>query len=342
VLVTFPTARYDHPVTAPGGGAAAIGVQACGPGEETDGVRVGIDSYSYHRRYGELRPGESAPPFAPWPPDPSPVLAHARSLEVDDLFLETCYLPAPETITPDTLAPVGAVRVGFSWGHPWPPGASFHGLDGGRTPAAEDDLARWIAAAARLGHPVMRITLGTPASRGTEPAAALVDRLVAPTRRAAERAAEVGLRLAIENHGDLRAEDILEVIERSGAPDLGVTLDNVNLIRVGDDMLEGTRALAPRALLVQLKDHPPTPDPTAWGGPRSVALGEGVAPLREVLGILDAAGFRGPVCVELASLGSDEVDELVLIERSVDWLRDHLPGARRPPARTRVQEGAHG
>ncbi|MEZ4595753.1 MAG: sugar phosphate isomerase/epimerase family protein [Chloroflexota bacterium] len=302
-------------------------------------MRVGIDSYSYHRRYGEVRAGESAAPGAPWPLVPAPVLEHARRLGVDDLFLETCYLPEPETIEAPMLD-AGGVRVGFSWGHPWPEGA-FHGLDGGRTPAAEDHLARWIAAAARLGHPVMRITLGSPASRGTEPAAVLVERLVAPTRRAAERAAAVGVRLAIENHGDLRAQDVLEVIERTGATNLGVTLDNVNLVRVGDDMLEGTRALASRTLLVQLKDHPPTPDPTVWGGPVSVALGEGVAPLDAILAILADAGFDGPVCVELASLGSGPVDELAMIERSVGWLRAHVPGAASPGGPP-MQEARHG
>ena len=205
---------------------------------------------------------------------PAPVLEHARSLAVDDLFLETCYLPEPETIDARDARAGGPVRVGFSWGHPWPAGA-FHGLDGGRTPAAEDHLARWIAAAARLGHPVMRITLGSPASRGTEPAQVLVDRLIEPTRRAADRAAEVGLQLAIENHGDLRAQDILEIIERTGATNLGVTLDNVNLIRVGDDMIEGTRMLASRTLLVQLKDHPPSRATRPSGGPGLDGAGRG-------------------------------------------------------------------
>jgi len=288
-------------------------------------MRAGIDSYSYHRRYGEIRLGEVVPAIAPpWPIQPTPVLAHARGLAVDDLYLETCYLPEPETITAATLASAGTVRVGFSWGHPWPAGA-FHGLDGGRTPAAEDHLARWIAAAARLGHPVMRITLGSPASRGTEPANVLVDRLIAPTRRAAERGEAAGVKLAIENHGDLRAEDLLEILERVGSSWLGVTLDNVNLPRVGDDMLEGSRALAPRTLLVQLKDHPPTPDMTIPGGARSVALGEGVAPLEEIIAILAAVGYDGAVCVELASLGGDDVDELAMIERSIGWLRSHLP-----------------
>ena len=171
-------------------------------------MRVGIDSYSYHRRYGEVRPGETPTDGEAWPIDPRPVLEHARSLDVDDLYLETCYLPDPERID-DRMLDAGPVRVGFSWGHPWPAGA-FHGLDGGRTPAAEVHLARWVTAAARLGHRVMRITLGSPASRGTEPASVLVNRLIEPTRRAAEVAARADLRLAIENHGDLRAQDILE------------------------------------------------------------------------------------------------------------------------------------
>lgn len=290
-------------------------------------MRIGIDSYSYHRLYGEIRFGEEPTGRTPWPLEPTPVLEHARSLGVDDIFLETCYLPEPETIMAETLAPAGPVAVGFSWGHPWPDDA-FHGLDGGRTPAAELHLARWIELCGRLGHRVMRITLGSPASRGTESAQVLVDRLIEPTRRAADRAAEVGLALAIENHGDITVSDILQIIDRVERPNLGVTLDDLNLPRVGDDMIEGTRQLAPYTLLVQLKDHLPTEDMTMRGGAVCTALGEGVAPLNEILAVLHAAGFDGPVCVELASLGpgTDALDELGMIERSVAWLKANLPG----------------
>ncbi len=151
----------------------------------------------------------------------------------------------------------------------------------------------------------------------------------------------MGLQLAIENHGDLRAQDILEIIERSGAGNLGVTLDNVNLIRVGDDMIEGTRMLAPRTLLVQLKDHAPFTEMPV-GGPVSTALGEGVSDLAGVLDELALAGYDGAVCVELASLGPGPVDELAMIERSVAWLRDHVPGGIAGRARATPQEAAHG
>jgi sugar phosphate isomerase/epimerase len=288
-------------------------------------VRVGIDSYSYHRRYGEVRIGERAVSGPPWPLEPAGVLAHARSLDVKDLYLETCYLPAPEAITPGMLDAGSQIAVGFSWGHPWPAG-TYHGLDGGRSPGAEGELARWIETAARLGQPVMRITAGSPASRGTEPAADLVARLVAPLARAADRAAAVGLALALENHGDLRAGDILELLERVDRSNLGVCLDNVNLVRVGDDYLEGIASLGPFALLVQLKDCLPG-DPTIEGGPVCTALGEGSLDLRTQLAFLAAAGFDGPVCVELASLGDVPVDELAMVERSVSWLRGNLPAA---------------
>jgi sugar phosphate isomerase/epimerase len=288
-------------------------------------MRVGIDSYSYHRLYGEVRPGEVPADSEPWPLDPTPVLEHARELGVDDVFLETCYLPAAADISPSMFEAAGPVNVGFSWGHPWP-GDAFHGLDGGRTPPAEGHLADWIALAARFGHPVMRITLGSPTSRGDEPGQVLMDRLIEPTRRAADRAAAVGLSLAIENHGDLRAAEVLEIIERADRPNLGVTLDTVNLPRLGDDMLEGTRMLAPKTLLVQVKDHEPTDDFARRGGAITTALGDGEAPLDEVLAILDQAGFEGPVCVELAQLRAGPVDEMDMVARSVVWLREHVPG----------------
>ena len=285
-------------------------------------MRVGIDSYSYHRLYGELRPNES-PADDRWPRSPTLVLRHARALCVDAVFLETCYLPEPATIDAPMLEQAGLVEVGFSWGHPWPAG-QFHGLDGGRSPGAEADLARWITAASRLGQPMLRITAGTPASRGEEPAADLIARLVDPMRRAADRAGEAGVKLALENHGDLRAGEILDLLARANRPNLGVCLDNVNLVRVGDEMLEGTRQLAPLALLVQLKDALPG-DFTVPGGPVSTALGDGVCPLEEVVAILAASGFDGPACVEIASLGPGPVDELELVDRSIGWLRAHMP-----------------
>lgn len=266
---------------------------------------VGIDSYSYHRFYGDVRPGED-PPAATWELGPDPVLEHARSLGVDAVFLETCFLRPG--------VPVGG--TGFSWGHPWPPG-ELPGLDAGCSPAAEDDLARWIDLAAALGHPLMRITCGGPTTRLDEPAGDLLPRLVGPLRRAADHAAGYMMALAIENHADLRAAELAQLLELTERDNLGVCFDNVNAVRMGDDMVAAARVLASRTLLVQLKDCPD-------GELTMRALGEGDADLRGILDALGAGGYDGAVCVELASLGPGPVDELAMIERSVAWLRKEL------------------
>jgi sugar phosphate isomerase/epimerase len=88
-------------------------------------------------------------------------------------------------------------------------------------------------------------------------------------------------------------------------------------------MVTASELLAPYASVVQLKDCP-AGDPTVAGGPPSVALGEGVAPLDRVVTALSAAGYAGPVCVEIASLAPGSADELDLVSRSIDWLKGHL------------------
>ena len=75
--------------------------------------------------------------------------------------------------------------------------------------------------------------------------------------------------------------------------------------------------------MVQLKDYV-AGDLTVAGGPLSAVLGEGVAPLDGVVTALGAAGYAGPVCVEIASLAPGSADELDLVSRSVDWLKGHL------------------
>ena len=285
------------------------------------GMLIGVDSYSYHRCFGDLRPGEVPRPGPRWPLSPEPVLAHAAELGVECVFLETCFLPSPDDLDPGELR--GKVeQVGFSWGHPWPSG-SEHGLNAGRGSTGETDLYRWVELAASLGHPVMRITAGSPATRQGEPGDRLLNRLAPVLRRVCDRVASSGVRLAVENHGDLTAVELLALLRLVDSPVLGVCLDNVNMSRVGDDMVTSSELLARYATVVQLKDCL-AGNPTVPGGPLSAALGEGIAPLDRVVRALATAGYAGPVCIEIASLAPGSPDELDLVSRSVGWLKAHL------------------
>jgi sugar phosphate isomerase/epimerase len=283
-------------------------------------MRIGLDSYSYHRLLGELRRGEEDPGNR-LPNGGPAVVAEARKLGVDGVSLETCFLDPPGRLDLDALRTAGGpIELVLSWGAP-------NGLELGANEAALGDLLEWIDAAAALGCRTMRIVVAGPALRAR--VAAELPNTVAPLRVAAARAGLVGLDLALENHGDLTAVEISQLLARVDEPALRVCFDTGNAMRVGDDPVEAARLLSPAVRMVHLKDCEPldgVSDPVA--GPRSLPYGTGVIAIETVLDLLERAGFEDLVCVELAQLGPG-VDERELVADSVRWLRER---AREPSA----------
>jgi 3-oxoisoapionate decarboxylase len=278
---------------------------------------IGIDSYSYHRLFGEIRAGEEEPEGSQW--DLQAVLRHALELGVDGVSLETCFLSPPgSTETRSLREDAAGLQVAIAWGH-------RHGLEFGARQNALADLQAWLGAAAELGCSLVRCVAASPAFRGRVPVEEQLAATVAPLRVAAAEARALGLTLAVENHGDLTARELLDLIERVD-DGLGVCLDTANAYRVGDDPLEAAALLAPLVRMVHLKDvesldH--VTDPIA--GPCSVPFGEGVIPIAGVLEELDGAGFAGLVCVELGQIARGQ-DELELVAASVAWLQRYSKG----------------
>jgi sugar phosphate isomerase/epimerase len=270
--------------------------------------RVGVDSYSYHRLLGEVRRGET-PTLHLFPRGSLDVVAEARRLALDFALLQTSFLGDPAAFPADEYrAEAGDVALGLSWGAP-------EGLEFGERREALVSLLSWLPVAARLDLHVMRIVAGGPAHRGQAPAS-----LPALLREACAAAREHGLRLALENHGDLTAAQIEQLLDEVGG-DLRVCFDTANALRVGDDPVEAARLLGPRVELVHLKDCEPLDtvrDPVA--GPCSVPFGAGVVELDPVLDALEEAEFTGLVCVEIAQLGPG-ADERELVADGVRWLR---------------------
>lgn len=276
---------------------------------------VGVDTYSYHRRLGEVRPGESVPIGPQW--SWQDALDASLRAAADVVALETCFMGPPSELDIGVLrAGAQACEVMLSWGHPY-------GLEYGSSPEAESDLLSWLDVASRCGHAAMRIVVGhahvRDANRDWEQVRGTVDCL----GRVVEVAAGAGVVLAIENHTDVTAEQLAWLLEQVSSQALGVCFDTANAIRIGDDVLDAARLLAPFAIAVHAKDiaagrwHPTS-------GPRSVPLGSGVLPVERVVRLV--AGTR-PDCrflVELAHLGTEDVDEEALVEADIAWLRTVL------------------
>ncbi len=279
-------------------------------------MRIGLDSYTYHRLLGELRPGEEDPGER-LADGGAAVISEARALDVDAVSLETCYLGPPSRLDVGALSQAAdGLELALSWG-------THEGFALGARTDALDDLLDWVRIASALGSRLMRVVAGGPRQRARAddwPAT------VAPLRRAAEHARELGVELALENHGDLTAAQIDALLDAVANPALGVCFDTANAPRVGDDVLAACHLLAARVRMVHLKDVEPIESAAdAVAGPRSVPYGEGIIPLDAVLSTLAAAGFDGLVCVEIAQLGPG-VDERALAADCVRWLRRREAG----------------
>ncbi len=281
-------------------------------------MRVGIDSYSYHRYFGEIRVGEEDPGirWTTWD-----FLDRAAELGVDGVSMETCYLDLHDSDKRerlvDSLDRTGLDGV-LAWGHPG-------GLEMGTSDQRLNDLLRLIEIAAGMGIPLVRIVVGTFTHWQSEPAERSVRRLVPRVRSACRHAEERGIRLAIETHTALPVAALAELVERVDAPNLGLVLDTSNVVRVGSDLMEAARLLAGITEMVHMKDLDLSEagfgDPGGWWPCKS--LGAGDLDLQGVLEELLSVGFTGLICVELATLppGSDEDS---MVTESVAWLRDSI------------------
>ena len=300
-------------------------------------MRVGIDSYSYHRLLGEVRRGERA--VAGSIATTADLIGEMCRAGAEVLSLETAFLGPVERLDAGALhAAAGDRELAVAWGHPL-------GLEWGADAAQCDDLLTWIDAAPALGARIVRCVAAGPALRD-EPAARRFPATVRALRRAVANARTREVVLALENHGDVAADELCELLD--AAPGLAVCLDTANALRVGDDPVALARRVADRVAIVHLKDVAAAGADTLVG-PTSVAYGTGVVDLDGVLAALPADPEL-PVCVELGHLGDGDVDERALVRQGVAWLagrragagrprradpvaRDALPRDRRPPVR---------
>lgn len=285
-------------------------------------MKLAIDSYCYHRYFGENYPGLQQPPdttMTVWD-----FLKRAHRLGVEGVSLESCFLPSLEDEFLDrlrtSLDKYGFQRV-WAWGHP-------DGLKSGTDRAAAQDLVRHLSHARAIGAKVMRIVGG---SRRTRPSSWAVHkrRLGKMLERLTTAAEKHGVVLALENHIDLLAEEMVELITTIDSPWLGVCLDTGNNLRLHEDPLKVAERLAPWARATHIKDIGILPgDPKTFAFWPSVPLGKGVVDIPAVVAVLNQVGYEGLLAIEVDFLHPGYGDEQKAVRQSVHYLKTLLNGYR--------------
>jgi 3-oxoisoapionate decarboxylase len=128
-------------------------------------------------------------------------------------------------------------------------------------PRDDSELARFeseIRTAKRIGAGVVRTVLLSGRRYETFQTGAQFQRFVAASSQSLARAAPVaarhGIRLAVENHKDLRTGELVALLKHVANDHVGVCLDTGNSIALLEDPMEVVESLAPWTFTTHLKD----------------------------------------------------------------------------------------
>lgn len=265
-------------------------------------MKIGIDSYCYHRFFGEVYPDQKPPVIKM---TIEGFLKRAKELDVDGVSLESCFFPNYDK---DWLKDIkaqldqyGFERV-YAWGHP-------DGLERGQNWDAYNDMIASIPRAKAIGANVMRV-VGSSLMYRFEPHGPQIEALTKMFREAVKVAEDSGVKLAVENHIDFTADEILRLLEGVNSKYFGLNFDTGNFLRLLDDPVRGMEKLAPYVLATHVKDLMPDKNvsPTEWFFFAGVPVGKGLIDNYKLAELLHKANFPGFLAVEIDHPHTDWID----------------------------------
>jgi 3-oxoisoapionate decarboxylase len=280
-------------------------------------VKTGIDSYCYHRYFGEIYPDQTDPGRRWTFHD---FVNRAVQLKVDGVSLESCFF---ESFDKGYLAEMKAVldkknleRV-LAWGHP-------DGLEAGRNEKAWREMNALIPNARHLGADIMRMVASSLKFR-YEPHPPQIKAVAKMLKESVKIAQDEGVVLAIENHIDYTSAEILEILERVGSESLKVNFDTGNTLRMMENPVTAARRLGPHTVATHTKDVEACPRvaPEEWFFFSSVPVGTGLIDMPGVVEALQASGYQGVLAVE-SDHHKDNQDEDKLVAKSIAYLKKLL------------------
>lgn len=280
-------------------------------------MKIGIDSYCYHRFLGEVYPGQTTPEQS-YTMDT--FLDRAKELGCEGVSLESCFFPEfGDAYLADLklkLDEYGFDRV-YAWGHP-------DGLEAGGNTAAKDEMIAHVAHAKALGAPVMRV-VGSSLMFRNEPHAPQLEILAKWFKEAVDVAEAEGIKLAVENHIDYNSDEIKWLIDKIGSDSFGINFDTANFLRVLDDPVEAAIKLAPHVFATHVKDLLPVKGRSVceWCYFACVAAGDGLIQIREIAEVLAGSGYEGFLAFETDMPHPDwENNEEGMVEKSIRYLKE--------------------
>ena len=280
-------------------------------------MKIGIDSYCYHRYFGEVYEGVENPPK--YEMTLEDFIKRAIELGVDGVSLETCFIPSfDESYLKKIkgLLDAGNLEAVVAWGHP-------NGLEAGDNAEAIKDMEKHFRTCEILDVDILRMVGSSLAYRHL-PHGPQIEKISKLLKDSVKKAEDRGIRLAIENHFDFETDEILTIVNNMDSDYFGVTFDTGNCLRYGEEPVEMTKKLAKHIFATHTKDVQllDGAKPEDWYYYACTPVGKGVVNIPGIIEVLEKENYQGLYAIEIDYMDpvfGDDTDKAV--SDSVDYLK---------------------
>ena len=249
-------------------------------------LKLGLFSYSYRMTFGshDFKPSHPINLFD--------YIRHAAELGFEGVQIDTTHLTSRDPVYLSEVHSAAAERGLF--------------VEYGSTLVEAQHTAAELRVAKALGASLMRTYMGFSRFDKSANVPQETTQTVTVLRELAPLAADLGLRIALENHCDATVGELRQVIERVDSPSVGVCVDLGNFMIHLENPVEAVTHLAPYIFNTHFKDY--NMEMMNWGFKSyGVALGEGVIDLPSVLAVLVEQSGLDRIMLEIVS--EPQVDE---------------------------------
>jgi sugar phosphate isomerase/epimerase len=264
-------------------------------------MKLGIDSYSYHLHLGQYEYQPSQPRTVDW------FLEHAAELGVQGVMILELGRDTPEARLQEIRGKAESLGLYLELG-----GGGIH------PEGAEADLRM----AHTLGAQVLKLGFRLDLTSRKVSLWEQMERVIGDLRASAELARELGVRIALENHGHWTSDQGLAIVEAVASEYVGFCLDTGNSLMVLEDAVYTACKMAPYAFTTHFKD-------ASFGGTPygaeilHVGLGRGVLNLPLIYDIIKATAPDPNINLEVVSAPQATEEETLAFEEQtvVDSVR---------------------
>lgn len=280
-------------------------------------MKIAIDGYCYHRHFNQHYPlleQEAVPQLNFWQ-----CLEQAIQFQIEGISIESFMLPDPtedDILKLRQILSAQQLELIWAWGHP-------SGFESGQNAQALVDFQKHAKIAQALGAKTMRICAGGRKSRPQGTWQNHKKSLLPLLEKATDFAIQHQLTLALENHVDLLADEIVDLVKTIDSPHFGICLDTANNLRMLEDPWQAIEKMAPYAKATHIKDVQAFQgDPKTFAFWPSVVSGQGLIPLEKTFHLLNQLNYQGLLALEIDYLHPQYTSEYDAFSQSLNYLKN--------------------